>query len=260
MRQITSRENSVIKRFAALSSDKGERGKDNLIAIEGAKLCLDALQSGLSIHEVFVTEKALQKYSGTKELIQKASESFIISESVATKMSDAKTPQGVFAVCGKPLNKRPGCHKRDARYLLLATLQDSGNVGTIIRTVEALGLDGVALTSDCPDLYSPKVLRASMGGVFRLPVWTVLDMQEEILHLKSEGVTVYAAALEPNVEKLRNVQFKDACAVLLGNEGAGLPQNLIEVCDYSVIIPMAGCADSLSVATAASIFAWEMKA
>lgn len=260
MQRITSRENPLVKRYVALMSNKGERERENLLVVEGVRLCLDALKSGLVFREVYVTEKALQKHSGLNELLERTDGGFTISESVAAKMSDTKTPQGVFAVCEKPRSKRPERHKRDARYLLLAGLQDSGNIGTIIRTAEAFGLDGVAMTADCPDLYSSKVLRASMGGVFRLPVWTVGDMLEEIALLKLEGVAVYAAALEVNAEKLGNMRFEGACAVLLGNEGAGLPVGLADACDCSVIIPMSGRADSLSVAMAAGIFAWELKA
>lgn len=258
MRQITSRENTFVKRFTLLASDKGERDREKLIVVEGAKLCVDALKSGIPLNEVYATEKALRKYPDINELFDKVGESFLISEQVALKMSDAKTPQGVFVVCGKPRNERPASHKQDARYLLLASLQDAGNVGTIIRTAEALGIVGIAMTSDCPDIYSPKVLRASMGGVFRLPVWIAEAMHEEITRLKSESISVYAAALRPDAQKLGEIRFNGKCAVLLGNEGAGLSEKLIEACDGSIMIPMPGRADSLSVAMAAGILAWEM--
>lgn len=259
MKQITSRENASVKRFVSLMSDKNEREREQLIAMEGVRLCLDALQSGLALKEVYVTEKAVRKHSEIGALLDKAAESFEISESVAAKMSDAKTPQGVFVLCEKPHNKRPQSHKPDARYLLMASLQDAGNVGAIIRTAEALGIDGIAMTCDCPDLYSPKVLRASMGGVFRLPVWVVEDMREELARLQSEGVTAYAAALRADAQKLGEAAFCGKCAVLLGNEGAGLSAELIEACDGSILIPMSGQADSLSVAMAAGILVWEMK-
>lgn len=260
MREITSRDNPLIKRFIAISSDKAKRGREKLFTLEGARLCLDALGSMLVFREVYATEKALQKYPAIKEIFEKAGDAFMVSEPVALKMSDAKTPQGVFAVCEKPCNNMPEDHKQNARYLLLAALQDAGNVGAIIRTAEAFGLDGIVMTEDCPDPYSPKVLRASMGGVFRLPVCTVSDMTGEIARLKSQGVKVYAATLGSDAEKLGNIRFDGVCAVLLGNEGAGLPATLIEACGNSLIIPMAGRADSLSVAMAAGIFAWEMKA
>lgn len=260
MQNITSRENPAVKRFAGLASDKDERNKSESFAIEGVRLCFDAFASGIAFREVFVTEKALNKHSKLQDIVEKANESYIISDSVATKLADTKTPQGVFAICEKPHNQRQNMHSTNARYLLLASLQDSGNVGTIIRTAEALGLDGVAMTSDCPDLWSPKVLRASMGGAFRMRVWTVNDMKVELGALKSEGVTVYAAALKQDAKKLGTMRFDGACAVLLGNEGAGLSCELIEACDDSVVIPMRGRADSLGVAMAAGIVAWEMKA
>lgn len=256
--QITSRENPRIKRLARLMSDRGERDASGCFAAEGVRLCMDALVSGIDITEVFVTQKILESHPEAARIIERAGASYLISESVALKAADTKSPQGIFVVCEKRLNKRPETHGSDARYLLLASLQDPGNLGSIIRTAEAFGLSGVAVNADCPDIYSPKVLRATMGGVFRLNIWIAEDMRSEILRLEHEGVSVFAAAPGTSAKTLKEQRFEGACAVLLGNEGAGLPLELAAACRATVAIPMAGRADSLGVAAAAGIFAWEM--
>lgn len=258
MEQIISKENMRIKRVCKILNDKNEREISGSFVAEGVRLCEDAYTSGIAIREAFATETALKKHPELLRVLEKAQEAFLVSEAAAAKISDTKNPQGIFLVCEKRDNSRPAHHAPKARYLLLASLQDPGNVGSIIRTAEAFGLDGIAMSSDCPELYSPKVLRAAMGGAFRLRIWVVPDIRGEIAKLKRENVKVFAAALGESSAKLGELRFESANAVVLGNEGAGLEQSVIEECDASVMIPMAGRADSLGVAMAAGIIAWEM--
>ena len=256
---ITSRENPKIKQIVRLMASKAERSATNLFVAEGARLCADALESGVAVREAFLTEKALKKYGQARLFADNHTvTSYIISDGVSEKISGTKGPQGIFAVCEKPGLARPEAHAENARYLLLAEIQDPGNMGSIIRTAEAFGLGGICASADCPEIFSPKVLRASMGGVFRLKLWAAGDMSEEIARLKDEGVSIYAAGLEDNAGRLNNMRFDGPCAVLLGNEGAGLSESLVAACGGVLKIPMAGTADSLGVAVSAGIFAWEM--
>ncbi len=258
METITSRENPRVKRFVKLKESRRERESAQLFAAEGMRLCLDALKSGLRPAEACATQSALEKWPKVAELLFAAEFSYIITESVAEKLADVESPQGVFALFQTPERLAPvPCGS--ARYLLLNDLQDPGNLGTIIRTAEALGLNGAACAG-CPDIWSPKVLRAAMGGVFRFDIWRVCDMRAEVARLQSEGVSVYAAALTPEAKDLREISFTGPCAVMLGNEGAGLPDDLIGLCTAAVKIPISpgSRADSLCVAAAAGIFAWEM--
>jgi TrmH family RNA methyltransferase len=256
MFKITSRDNVHIKRFVKLSASASEREALGLFAAEGLRLCMDGLSSGVTVSQAFVTEHALEKWPQLQGLLDAAEDAFIVSGPVAAKLSDAKTPQGVFAAFGLPVCSPPEADK-NSRFILLHGLQDPGNVGTIIRSAEALGLDGVGLCG-CPDVYSPKVLRASMGGAFRLKTWVMPDMPSGLAKLKESGFSLYAAALSETAKGIAETNFKPPCAVLFGNEGAGLPQDLIDCCDLAVKIPIAATADSLCVATAAGIFAWEM--
>lgn len=258
METIKSRENPRVKRYVKLAGSRRERETERLFAAEGVKLCMDALKSGLQAAEVYATQRALEKWPQVEELLAAAEQAFVIDGQVAEKMADVESPQGLFALFKTP--ERPVPEPADnAGYLLLDGLQDPGNLGTIIRTAEALGLSG-AVCAGCPDIWSPKVLRAAMGGVFRFNAWSVPDIRKEVLRLKNAGVKVFAAALTPGAEDLRAVSLARPCAVLLGNEGAGLPDDLIVLCTAAVKIPIApgSRADSLCVAAAAGIFAWEM--
>jgi TrmH family RNA methyltransferase len=218
---------------------------------------MDGLKSGLRPAQAFATERALEKWPQARELLDAAGEAFTVSEPVAAKLADAKTPQGVFAAFALPQSDGPP--EGGKLFFLLHGLQDPGNVGTIIRAAEALGLDGIGLCG-CPDVFSPKVLRASMGGAFRLRTWLVTDMPSALSQLRADGFSLYAAALTSSAESLAKTRFEQPCAALFGNEGAGLPQELTDICDFAVKIPFAArsTADSLCVATAAGIFAWEM--
>ena len=142
-------------------------------------------------------------------------------------------------------------------YLLLHQVRDPGNLGGILRTAATLGISA-AFLCECAELYSPKVLRASMGGIFRLPVVTVDDMAGQIQTLRRLSVEVYAAAIRQGACNPGCLSGQGGKAVLIGNEGTGLPDELIQACDSCVAIPMKGGSESLNAAMAAGILMWEM--
>jgi len=258
MELLTSRKNPKIIELENLLTRKKNRNP-SLFACEGARLCEDAIRAGLVPEVVYITEKAQMRYHDIAVLLRGAArESYKICESLAGRISDTENPQGVFAVF-KRLDNTAQVVKivRDGKYLLLAGLQDPGNMGTILRVAEALALDGVFYDESCPDVYSPKVMRASMGGMFRLK-HERRDMEETIEMLRKAGVCVWAAALTPDAEDLRPGLLSGGTAVLIGNEGAGLPESLISCCGAAIKIPMQGTVESLNAATAAAIFAWEL--
>ena len=259
MELLTSRKNPRIIEFEALLTRKKNRDTA-LFACEGARLCEDAIHAGLTPQAVYLTPKAQARYPETAALLTGAADVlYMICETLAARISDTENPQGVFAVF-KRLDNRAQVVKivRSGKYLLLAGLQDPGNLGTILRTAEAFGLDGVFLDENCPDVYAPKVLRASMGGVFRLK-HEHCDMYAAIAMLRENGVPVYAAAMTEDAVPLHAGLLSGGAAVLIGNEGAGLPDDLISCCTSACTIPMPGGAQSLNAATAAAIFAWEMR-
>lgn len=248
---ISSRENPLIKEAAALVSDKKARKQTGLFVAEGARLCSEACKSGAVVRRLFVTEEAEKKYSGyLSSIISEAQEVYGITPSVAEKISDTKSPQGVFAVC-EALEKPVDLSGKGV-FVLLSGLQDPGNIGTILRTCEAMDVKGVFLCS-CADAYSPKVLRGTMGCIFRLPIKVFSETAEALSLLEKNGVTTYASALAENALLLPDVKFAEKSCVLIGNEGNGLEHGVIEACDHTVMIPMPGKAESLNAASAAAI-------
>lgn len=255
---ITSRDNPQVKQLCALLSSKKERDEVGLFAVEGARLCADVAQSGAEVRTVLFTPSAMEKYPEMKAVVQTAGTVLEISEELSARIGDTRSPQGIFAVCRKLDNTRRAVTiKRNGRYLLLDSLQDPGNLGTILRTSLAMGVEGVFLES-CPDLYSPKTLRASMGAVLRLPIVEGESLGGVITDLRAEGCPVCAAALTPAAIPLGSGLPTDSSGLVIGNEGNGLTRERIGQCDEAVVIPMADGAESLNAAAAAVILLWEM--
>lgn len=259
MLTLTSKDNPHIKRLVALQSSKKERDAAGLFVCEGVRLCLDLFQSGCIPEELYITRAVLERYPAFEEFAGLCGESAVLADHLSDRLSDTKTPQGVFAVCKKLDNTQSAVTiKKGGRYLLLSTIQDPGNLGSMIRSCEAFGLDGLFLSADSADLYSPRVIRASMGGIFRLPVVIANDVAGEVGRLEQSGIPVYAATAAAGAKPVRDCDFSGGAAVLIGNEGNGLPPELIEACSEKVMIPMAGGAESLNAGVAAGILLWEM--
>ena len=256
MQVIKSRENLHAKRLDALLRQKKAREASGLFVLEGARLCLDALSAGLHPESVLLTLSALRKNPGLAALTEQSPQTIWLDETLAERLGDTKTPQGVFAILKMPAPVQVDIHPQ-GRYLLLHQVRDPGNLGGILRTAAALGVSAVFLC-DCAELYSPKVLRASMGGVFRLPVASVDDMAVQIQSLRQSSVETYAAAIRQGARSPGRLSGEGAKAILIGNEGTGLPDDLIAACNDCVAIPMKSGSESLNAAMAAGILMWEM--
>lgn len=256
MQQITSKDNPGLKSAAQLVQSKKHRYQRREFLTEGYRLCMDALRSGISPSKTFVTEQMLQR-EDCEELLSQSGETYLITNDLAAKLSDTQTPQGIFCVFSMPEPKKMEEYSH-RRVVILSSLQDPGNIGTIIRTSEALGADMILMSADCPDLYSPKILRATMGGVFRMPVCLSENLLEDILTLRREGVKVYAAALSEKSVPITELDFAGNSAIVIGNEGRGLTEQIISACTSPMLIPMQGKAESLNAAAAAAISIWEM--
>ena len=258
MEQITSRDNSIVKQAVRLQKSRRERRETGLFLAEGVKLCCEAVRSGRSVQTLLCTRQAMERYpSELEQLVRPAQSAYCISESVEQKIADTAAPQGVYCLCQLPAEQTLTLDPK-GRYILLVSLQDPGNVGTILRSCEAFGVTGLLLTGDCPDLYSPKVLRSTMGSLFRLPVGVWEDPVQLAVEMKGMGMKVYGAALERNSQPLSQIRLGEGCCIAVGNEGKGLPLEFLDCCTGSVIIEMKGRAESLNVAAAASILAYAL--
>ncbi|MDD6175811.1 MAG: RNA methyltransferase [Firmicutes bacterium] len=260
MQRITSRENPMIKNVSALMLSSRERRTQRLFVAEGERLCGDAAKSGAEIVHAFFTDSACKKYPQVCELIrQKAQNSLLISEELAQKIADTKTPQGIFCVC-RMLDKTADLvHiNKNNRFVVLENLQDPSNMGAVFRSAEAFGLDGVILAGACCDVYAPKAVRAGMGAVFRMPLFLMPSGAEAAKLLNRNGIRTAAAVVGRTALPPAHARLGAGCAVFIGNEGNGLSQECIQECQTLVTIPMTGRAESLNAAVAAGILIWEM--
>ncbi len=255
---ITSKDNPVIKLYQKLSSSKKERVQYGLFVLEGLRITEDAIREESGLSHILITEQAYEKYG--EKLFQadlRDTRVIVISNELGNKIASTGTPQGVFAICRIPAQKQM-TFAENGRYIVLFGLQDPGNVGMMIRTADALGLDGVILSGSC-DLYSPKVIRSTMGSVFRVNIMIENDAEKLFEMLHSSGVETSAAVIDKDAVPVTDLCFEGRQAVLIGNEGNGLPREISNACTRRITIPMHGNVNSLNAAMAAGILMWELK-
>lgn len=254
---ISSRKNPAVAFYRELGRERRTREREGLFTVEGVKLCTEALRAGLTITSAMVTETAAKKYPEAFSEISAEFEPVIITDDIGSYISDTKTPQGFFFVA-EMIEKRERIGGTGAgRFIILDGLQDSGNIGTIIRTCDALGTDGLILSPDCADIYSPKVVRSAMGSLFRLP-FEVTELVPRIKKMRDSGITVFAAMPDRNAQSIDDITLPENCAVIIGNEGNGVSPEVINSADGNIYIPIRN-AESLNAAVAAAIFCNSMR-
>lgn len=257
---ISSRKNEIIKNAVRLSSSPEYRREAGLFLAEGARLCSDAVQSGIRVRALFYTAHAMEKYGEYLNVILPgARQVYEVEPHVAQLLSDTKTTQGVFCICEIPRRAGELAElKADRHYAAFENLQDPANLGAVLRTAEALGVGGIILAGSCCDVYSPKVLRASMGAVFRLSFYTAPVLADVLSELNRKGFLTLAAVPDSSAKKITEFLFDAPTVIAVGNEGNGLTQEAIEACGQRVTIPMLGRAESLNASASAAILMWEM--
>lgn len=256
MKEIKSKDNKLIKYIQRLNSSPSFRKKEKLFFCEGSRLCSDALKSGAGIKSAFFSSSAVGKYGGLLESFAALKiEIYLIADSVFKLIADTQTPQGVAALCAMPQTDEAGFSFKTAAAL--ERIQDPQNMGTILRSAEAFGIDCVILSKDCCDIFSPKVLRGSMGAVFRQKIIIPNDFYFAIKEMNNSCIKTYAAVPRNGGDVLA-ADFSSPCCVIIGNEGNGLSGQAIELCSKKITINMNGNAESLNAAVASSILMWEM--
>ncbi|MBR4319828.1 MAG: RNA methyltransferase, partial [Oscillospiraceae bacterium] len=252
--EITSRDNPAVKHYIRLRDKKKARQEENLFVAEGFRIVRDALRKPYAVQQIFLTDSAFERFA--KDLTCKEEcPVFRISDAIGKWMSDTEHTQGVFAVCRKPMRKLK--LQPSEKYLVLCQLQDPGNIGMILRTCDALGTNMLLLT-ECCDIYSPKVVRATMGAVFRVPFLEIPSWENLFRQLEEAEITSYASVPAEDAVSLTEKKIPAGSAVWIGNEGNGLPKEMLSLCQKKITIPMKGEAESLNAAMAAGIFLWEM--
>ncbi|MCR4715596.1 MAG: 23S rRNA (guanosine(2251)-2'-O)-methyltransferase RlmB [Lachnospiraceae bacterium] len=250
---ITSTDNQQIKNVLKLIKSAKTRRESKSYVIEGLRLFKDCPKE--LILTAFATEEFYDKH---KEMLT-GIDVKLVNSKVFKAIADTVTPQGIMAVV-KAFDYSiediiKGSDQTPA-LLVLENLQDPGNLGTIIRMAEGAGITGIIMSKDTVDVYNPKVVRSTMGSIFRVPYSYVDSLDDAITLLKNEGITVYAGHLDGD-----DIYFSDftlGTAILIGNEGNGLTENITRQADIMIRIPMCGKVESLNAAMAATIISYEI--
>lgn len=255
---ITSKDNSRLKHARAVR-DGRERGE---IFIEGLRLAEEAVGANLKITDAFFTAEFAQSERGS-QLIEKIAHfrTAKVSEKLLESISDTKTPQGIILLAEKPetgskILESAIAQQKSALLVVLHELNNPSNVGAILRAAEAAGANGVILTQNCADLFSPKSLRAAMGSAFRLATWTNSKFSEAIEFCHRNQIKTVCAALTANKTHLE-IDWTAPRALVIGSEARGLSPQEIAACDESLKIPMRAPVESLNAAVACGVVLYE---
>lgn len=266
---ITSRTNNTIKWLASLSDKKG-RAKSKSFIAEGEKLVLEAAAAGLPVTHIVVARTRCQRIM---PLIEKAYaadiyselEVVVVEDDAFSKISTEMSPQGVICVI-KYLDffesrdiiyKEDFCFSENGRAIVLLSMRDPSNVGAVIRSAAAFGVKHIIMSSDCADVYNPKVVRSAMGALFKVKI-TEISSVESFIHAWHEcGRRLFAAELSDGARPLSEISLLKSDAFIIGNEGHGIPAEVSALCDASVYIPISSDTESLNASVAASILMWE---
>jgi TrmH family RNA methyltransferase len=253
---ISSTANARVKNIVALQKKGKERKSQGLFVIEGRKLFEEVLRDAPeAICEVYVTEAYLEQ-PGHKELLEKVSYE-IVTDSVMKVMAETMEPQGILATVRIPqYDKKSLMEKKEAVWIALEDLRDPGNLGTVLRTAEAAGVTGVLLSDSSVDMYNPKVVRSTMGAIFRVPHFYLSDFLGELDLMRQAGATLYAAHLQ-GTQYYDEPEYEGCSVILIGNEANGLSDEATAKANCLVKIPMEGKAESLNAAVATSLFVYE---
>lgn len=251
MEIIVSPKNSRVKEWKKLQLKK-EREKSGKFIIEGFHLVEEVLKSDYIVEDIIIGEDVEHPSFFTSMPPVKM---FQVTKAIVDVLSETPSPQGIFAVCRK--KKTPNNLKNYKRVLLVDAVQDPGNVGTIIRTCDAAGYDAVILGDGSVDEYNSKAIRSTQGSLFHIDVFrkNLLDVIEE---LKEEQFAVYGTSLQ-NGKEYTLVPKSEKIALLIGNEGNGVSEEVLAQCDENVYIPIYGKAESLNVAIATSILLYHFR-
>jgi len=245
---ITSRSNKLVTHIRKLVSSRSYRSEQGEYLCDGVKMLEEALLWKAPISAVVATEDV------TLPTLPETVRTVLVPRDIMKSISPMESPQGVLFLVTMPDRRLPDKLER-GRYLVLEGVQDPGNVGTMLRTVDAYDADGMILLSGCADLYNPKTVRSTMGAIFRRTVWSC-TLEELKPLLRASALPLYGAALREDTVDVREISLRN-CAMLIGSEGRGLSDAALAACDKTVKIPMSERCESLNAAVAATTLLWE---
>ena len=255
---ITSSSNSKIKDIKSLYKKK-ERWNKGIFIIEGIKVVEECINNNYPLEDIIYSDELL-KIRGGEELFEKIrnyNNLINIPSKLFKEISDTETPQWIIATAKFKRNSIEEIQKNKNPFiLLLEKIQDPGNMGTIIRTADAFNIDGVAITPGSVDVYNPKVVRSTMGSIFRTPIYHISNKLEFIEKLKNQKYKIYSTSLEAE-KYIHEMDFSGASIILIGNESRGVSTSMSSLADELIKIPIPGGAESLNAGIASSIIMYE---
>ena len=246
MELLSSLKNPKVLSWKTLKDKKG-RDSQNAFLVEGVRMVQEALSSAFEVQALLLREDYQPEYRLPAEI-----PSYVLSAHVFQSVCDTKTPQGIAAVLTRQTREADG-----PRLLALDGVQDPGNVGTIIRTADAAGFTGVLFSPECADLFSPKVLRATMGSVFRLGFSFPASLPDALEQLKKDGYSVLSSQLDGSPFYDRK-DVSSSFVLVIGNEGNGVSDAVKAAATHHLCLPMQGGAESLNAAVAAGIMMYDL--
>ena len=263
---ITSRQNALLVDTHKLS-DRKHRTRQGQFRFDGVKLAAEALIHGVSLRAVLlrqtdapaVTERVRQMSGRT---FSDDTRVVLVSDDVFDRLSEESAPEGILCVAyaqqllHKPWTADGSVPPLHERVMLLESVRDPSNLGAIIRSAAAFGVDRLILSADCADIYHPRAVRASMGTLFSQRIDRTDDIVSVVAALQKSGRRVFAAALDEGAERLGEIEIREGDCAVVGNEGHGLSAETIKACGHTVYIPMTERAESLNAAVAASLLMW----
>ena len=253
---ISSASNGRIKYIDNLMNKAKFRRSEGKFVAEGIKMFMEAPKG--DVLEVYIKEGAYDSFDmQTKKKLERIGYE-VLSESVFKKVADTVTPQGILSVIKiRESSIEEILSEENPIIAVLENIQDPGNIGTIIRSAEGAGVNGLLLSNDCVDIYNPKVIRSTMGSVFRMK-FAYTDIDSVFDSFKSKKIETYALALDKNAKAYDKYDYKKPVAFFVGNEGNGLKESTVKKCDNTAFIPMCGEVESLNASVAASLMMYEI--
>ena len=266
---ITSRNNPLVK-WAASLQEKKYRDAEKAFVIEGEKLSFEALSAGLPVTHILVDDARMERMAERINEFaneEKFAKTVVVRlcDTAFSKISGEKSPQGIILIV-KYLDffskldiiyKEEFFLKSDERAIILSSIRDPGNLGSVIRSAVAFGTEHIILSDDCVDLYNSKTVRAAMGSFFKIKATVVSDLPAAIAVIRSNGRSVYAAELRPGAVSLSDIDTTCNDVVVIGNEGHGISEDVSDACSASVYIPISENTESLNASVAAGVLMWE---
>ena len=255
MQIITSKENETIKAIKKLK-DKKYRDLQNEYIVEGIKMIEEAVAENANIHKIVICEECVKDGVIRQKLLYTIAKYDVIyvTKKVYESITDVSNPQGILAVIEKK-NEKQEIGKKDDLIVVLDGLQDPGNLGTILRTLDSANLKHIILSKDTADPYNPKVVRSTMGAIYRINMIVSEDIKETIRELHKNGYTILATSLQTN-KSIYDVSYQKK-AIIIGNEAKGVSKELLEMADEKIKIPMMGKTESLNASVATGIIVYE---